>query len=84
MNDFLAEPKRINLIPGFEKAKFAANKAGAIGCGISGSGPSVFALFRGENNGENISMAIKESFLEAGLESDSYISSLNERGAYVI
>lgn len=84
MNDFLAEPKRINLIPGFEKAKFAANKAGAIGCGISGSGPSVFALFRGEDNGEKISIAIKESFLEAGLESDSYISSLNEPGACVI
>lgn len=84
MSDFLAEPKRIKLIPGFEKVKIAAIEAGALACGISGSGPSVFALFRGEDIGEKISSAIEKSFLEAGLESESFLSSLNEPGAFII
>lgn len=84
MSDFLAEPKRIKLIPGFERVKIAAIESGALACGISGSGPSVFALFRGWTNAEKISVAIRKSFLEAGLESDSFFSSLNEPGAFII
>lgn len=84
MNDLLAEPKRIKLIPGFGNVRIAATEAGALGCGISGSGPSVFALFRGEQNGEKISRAIRDAFRDAGLESESYITSLNEPGAFII
>jgi homoserine kinase len=84
MNDLLAEPKRIKLIPGFGNVRIAAVEAGALGCGISGSGPSVFALFRGEENGEKISRAIRDSFLDAGLDSESFITSLNEPGACII
>lgn len=84
MNDLLAEPKRTQLIPGFDRAKRAAMDAGAIGCGISGSGPSVFALSRGEIKSSRIAEAIKRSFLEAGLDSDAFVSPLNAPGAHII
>jgi homoserine kinase len=84
MSDLLAEPKRTQLIPGFEKAKKSALAAGATGCGISGSGPSVFALCRGKNEAEEVAEIMYKSFLESGLESDRYISGLNEMGAHVL
>jgi homoserine kinase len=84
MNDILAEPRRINLIPGFAEAKRKAIGAGALGCGISGSGPSVFALLKGEENARSIAEIVVATFGEAGLESDYTVSSLNEPGARII
>lgn len=84
MHDLLAEPKRTMLIPGFEKARKAAVDSGALGCGISGSGPSVFALCRGAAMASLISEAMQASFLEAGLTSDTIISTLNEEGARIV
>ncbi len=84
MSDLLAEPKRTRLIPGFDDSKNAAINAGALGCGISGSGPSIFALSKGEENAKRIAQAIKQSFLKVGLESEAFTSSLNVNGARVI
>ena len=85
MTDLLAEPRRTMLIPGFEKAKRSAMEAGAIGCGISGSGPSIFAFCRNIEDAVKIAGAIQEAFfLNAGLESDRIISSLNAPGARII
>ena len=84
MHDLLAEPQRINLIPGFAQVKQAVLESGAIGCGISGSGPSIFALCRGEMNAGIIAKAMKNSLSETGLDSDSFISSLNAKGASVV
>jgi homoserine kinase len=84
VNDLLAEPKRTRLIPGFDRAKKAATDAGALACGISGSGPSIFALFRGSEKGDQIANAVMEQFSNAGLESESFFSSLNENGAIII
>ncbi len=42
--DSIAEPKRASLVPGFADVKSAAIAAGALGCSLSGSGPSIFAL----------------------------------------
>jgi homoserine kinase len=84
MDDLLAEPKRIQLIPGFDNAKKAAIGTGAIGCGISGSGPSIFALCRGEALSFKVAEAMKGSLMDSGLESDIFISSLNAQGAYLI
>jgi homoserine kinase len=83
MNDLLAEPKRTMLIPGFEEVRKRALEAGAIGCGISGSGPSVFALADGFQNAVRLSEIMRESFMETGLPSETYISSLNEAGALI-
>jgi homoserine kinase len=84
VNDLLAEPRRTQLIPGFEEAKRSAMGNGAIGFGISGSGPSVFALCRGEQTAGILSGVIKEAFSFAGLESETMISSLNSPGAYIL
>jgi homoserine kinase len=82
--DLLAEPKRIQLIPGFEEAKRAALDSGAIGCGISGSGPSVFALCKGIIISRRVAVVMKKIFAEAGLASDSFVSPMNAPGACII
>lgn len=84
MNDLLAEPRRTLLIPGFAEAKKSAIDSGAIGCGISGSGPSVFAFCNDAYSAEKIAGAMQKAFMEAGLDSDKIISSLNAPGAHVI
>ncbi len=83
MSDGIAEPKRKHLIPGFEAIKNAAISAGAIGCGISGSGPSVFSICRGEKSLLKITEVMKKGFLNAGLESEAFSSGLNAPGAFV-
>jgi len=82
--DLLAEPKRTQLIPGFEPVKRAALDAGAIGCGISGSGPSVFALCKGELTAGRVAKEMQKTFSEAGLSSDTLISPLNAPGACIV
>lgn len=82
--DLLAEPKRTQLIPGFEQVKRAALDAGAIGCGISGSGPSVFALCKGELAAGRVAKEMQKTFSEAGLSSDTIISPLNAPGACIV
>lgn len=84
ISDLLAEPRRILLIPGFEAAKQAALGAGAIGCGISGSGPSIFALCKGEVKAKQVAEIIRGCFSDAGLVSDAFVSPLNAPGAFVI
>lgn len=84
MNDLLAEPRRTQLIPGFQKAKEAAMQAGAIGCGISGSGPSVFALCSPDVSASSVGTAMQQAFRSAGLSSDLIISPLMSPGASVI
>jgi homoserine kinase len=82
--DLLAEPKRSQLIPGFDQAKKAAMDSGALGYGLSGSGPSVFALCKGESSARKVAKVMQRSFSEAGLASDNYISQLNAPGACII
>ncbi|HQK71699.1 MAG TPA: homoserine kinase, partial [Bacteroidales bacterium] len=57
---------------------------GAIGCGISGSGPSVFAFSSDKNRADKIADAMQNAFREAGLDSDRIISSLSSPGAKII
>ena len=82
--DLLAEPRRSQLIPGFERAKLSALEAGAIGCGLSGSGPSVFALCKGEYISRKVAEVMYKSFTEAGLISDTFVSQLNAPGACIV
>lgn len=84
MSDLLAEPKRTRLIPGFDDARHAALKAGALGCGISGSGPSIFALSKGKETAQRVASAIRQQFLQVGLDSESFVSGMNVDGAKVI
>jgi homoserine kinase len=80
LQDVVAEPRRGLLIPGFSKVKEAALASGALGCSISGSGPSVFSLCESVDRARIVGEAMQDGFRQAGLESDVYVSEINEQG----
>jgi homoserine kinase len=80
LKDVVAEPVRSLLIPGFPSVKQAALDAGALGCSISGSGPSVFALCSSAPIARKVARAMAEAFGRAGLESDTFVSAINTVG----
>lgn len=82
--DVIAEPVRSLLIPGFDTIKEKAIEAGALGSGISGSGPTIFALSTDIATAEKVGSAIQEQFSKLKLESEVYISKINSEGAKVI
>ncbi|MCB0578291.1 MAG: homoserine kinase [Phaeodactylibacter sp.] len=81
LNDVIIEPQRAGLIPHFQKVKEAALKAGALGCSISGAGPSIFALCANSLIAEEVGLAMKRIFENAGIESDLFVSPVNQEGA---
>ncbi len=81
LEDVVAEPRRAGLIPGFHAVRAAAAAAGALGAGISGAGPAVFALCDGADVAFRVAAAMQVAFREAGLESQRYVSSINPSGA---
>lgn len=83
MSDLLAEPYRTQLIPGFDAVKNAAMDAGAVGCGISGSGPSVFALCQGQHKARQVADAISAEFHKIGLHNEAFVSKVNAPGTRV-
>jgi homoserine kinase len=80
LKDYVAEPKRASLIPGFFEIKEAALNNGALGAGISGSGPSVFALCRGKAEAMRARMAMDQVLLDSGKKFKSYVSQVNTTG----
>lgn len=83
LKDTLIEPVRSLLIPGFDAVKAAALERKALGCSISGSGPSIFALCRGEAQAREIGAAMRAAMDRFGLGSDLYHSPVNATGAVV-
>ncbi len=81
-DDLLAEPYRAPLIKGYAQVKKAALDQGAIGCSISGSGPTVFAFASSDEDAKRIAAAMVAAFLKNGVSSTSYISGINHRGTY--
>lgn len=82
IEDRLVEPLRMGLIPGYQAVKAAAARAGALGCSISGSGPSVFAFADGDQAAARVAAAMREAFAQAaGLDSDVLTGRINRRGA---
>ncbi|PSL25675.1 homoserine kinase [Dyadobacter jiangsuensis] len=84
MVDVIIEPVRSILIPEFKDVKQAAISNGALGCSISGAGPSMFALSRGIENAQNAGKAMQERFASAGIESAVHVSGINQGGAVVL
>ncbi|MBD0778851.1 homoserine kinase [Maribacter sp. ANRC-HE7] len=78
--DHIVEPIRSILIPGFNEVKTSSLAAGALGCGISGSGPSIFAFSRGEATAEKVAQAMKDVYQEIGIDHDVHISKINTEG----
>jgi homoserine kinase len=84
LRDPIVEVHRAPLVPGFRAAQAAAMSLGALGCSLSGSGPSVFAVAEDEAQAEVISAAMRKAFADAGLESQSWVCALDPEGARVI
>jgi homoserine kinase len=84
IDDRIAEPARAGLLPGFREAKAAALNAGALGCSISGSGPSVFALVRGDEVGRSIGQAMERAYAASGLTSETRVVRVDTQGARVL
>jgi homoserine kinase len=80
--DVVIEPQRQVLIPGFVDVKQAALGAGALGGSISGAGPAVFA-WADAADAEKVRGAMVEAFARHGLESDSWVSTIDRAGARV-
>ena len=78
--DHIVEPIRSILIPGFMEVKENSMAAGALGCGISGSGPSLFAFSKGEITAQKVANAMKEVYQKIGIDYDVHISKINTEG----
>ena len=84
LEDHIVEPLRAILIPHFKEVKKAAKEAGALGGGISGSGPSIFSLCEGKETAQNVAKAIKQTYTEVGIPFDIHISRINSTGIKVL
>ncbi|MBW1296873.1 homoserine kinase [Aquimarina litoralis] len=84
LEDVIIEPMRSILIPEFKNVKKAAMDKGALGCGISGSGPSIFALSKGMETAKLVATAIREVYSKTGLDFDIHISKINSKGIKII
>jgi homoserine kinase len=84
LDDVVVVPDRAELIPRYYQIYEAAMSAGAIGCSISGSGPSVFALGDSESSAKKIGKAMTDVLNGLDIGSDLYISAINNDGPKVM
>ncbi|WP_111707564.1 homoserine kinase [Lutibacter citreus] len=84
LEDHVIEPIRSILIPAFDSVKKNSIKAGALGCGISGSGPSIFALSKGEETALKVGEAMKAVYNKVGIEYDVHVSKVNKEGIKIL
>ncbi|MEJ1222294.1 homoserine kinase [Sediminicola sp. 1XM1-17] len=84
LEDYIVEPIRSILIPGFDKVKSESLTAGALGCGISGSGPSIFALSQGEETAKKVAEAMRLVYQKIGIDYDIHVSKINTEGIKIL
>ena len=84
LHDQIAEPQRGKFIPGFDQLKKAAHDNGALGSGISGSGPSVFALSKGEETARKVAQAMVKVFDKINIPYEIHVSKINTQGPRII
>ncbi|MBA9075076.1 homoserine kinase [Flavobacterium gossypii] len=84
LQDEIVEPLRSMLIPGFDSVKRKALQAGALGGGISGSGPSIFALSKGKHTAEKVATAMSKVYDEMNLKYEIHVSKINSGGIKII
>lgn len=83
LEDYVAEPARAHLIPGFREVKKAALDHGALGSGISGAGPSIYALCHGRKTAQAVIETMSEAMKITGTPFDAYLSQVNTRGTEI-
>jgi homoserine kinase len=84
LHDDIVEPLRGKFIPKFEEVKQTAINDGALGSGISGSGPSIFALSKGIETAEKIAKSMRKIYNETGIPFEIHVSKINDEGIKVI
>ncbi|MGB0522036.1 MAG: homoserine kinase [Flammeovirgaceae bacterium] len=84
MKDVIAEPVRSILIPGFDKVQAAALNQGALGFSISGSGPSMFALSRGQEIAKKSGEAMQRALATLHINSEVFVSPINQQGPILL
>lgn len=84
LNDVIVEPHRSQLIPFFDVVKRESIISGALGTGISGSGPSIFSLCEGLKSAEAVEKAMRNVYKETGIEFETYVSKINVDGIKVL
>lgn len=84
LEDVIIEPVRSILIPGYHQVKQEALDAGALGCSISGSGPSLFALSKDEDTARRAGSKMAEAFASMQIENEVHVSKINSAGATVL
>ena len=84
LNDVIIEPIRSILIPKFDEIKMKSLQLGALGGGISGSGPSIFMLAEKRETAEKIATQMKSVYDEISIESFVYVSKINPIGIEIV
>ena len=84
LKDEIVEPMRSLLIPEFDSLKKASIDAGALGFGISGSGPSVYALTKGMDTAHKVSKVINKIISSIGIDFEIHISEINKQGIKIL
>ncbi len=82
LRDVVIEPQRAAAVPCFEQVAEAARRSGALGCSLSGSGPSIFALCR-DGDAPNIAMVMEQACRGQGISCQSWVSPMTAGGAYI-
>jgi len=80
LEDHIVEPIRSILIPGFDEVKRVALQAGALGSGISGSGPSIFAFSKGHDMALKVADSMKLIYNKIGIDYEIHVSKINMDG----
>ena len=84
LEDVIIEPVRSILIPGFDLVKQKSKEAGALGGGISGSGPSIFMLSKDEITAIAVEKEMKSIYKKLGLDHHTYVTTMNHSGVQFI
>ncbi len=84
LEDVIIEPVRSILIPGFDEVKHKSKEAGAMGGGISGSGPSIFMLSKEKDTATSVESLMKETYKKIGIPYHTYVTKINQTGVTVI
>ena len=84
LHDEIIEPNRLVLIPEFNKVKNGVIHAGALGAGISGSGPSIFALSKGERTANFVGETMAKIYNNTDIDYDIHVSKINQQGIKIL
>ncbi len=84
LEDVIIEPVRSILIPGFAEVKKNCKEAGALGGGISGSGPSVFMLSKDEGTAKAVESVMKDVYTRIGIDFNTYVTTINKTGVEIV